>query len=576
LEVKIAVNTISTKGLLFLLVTITITTAQGWSEMASQPFAKQQTNQKQALFEKFDSPPVSEKTNKQAEELIQKEVLAENWEGIIQMLANVKNLNLPVEYRMIKGHACLATNRNNESLELFASVLTKPDLEKWQLWTDHFGTRNPNHAIAMYFKGDAHARQKEWKKADQCFSKALELAPQCYLAWNARGVISHAVGNTIMARSYFLQATKIKEDFSDAYASRGVLNVYQSSAKGAAEYFKSAVQLTQDAHCALFEIGLGCSSYGFYRYDEAKRFFNAVPENSALSPLAKRNFFATEIAALQQTVNNTSNTGMALESFILDSPLGQLALLQGIDSIGDIFYSLILQDGSRIPLSSGRLKAPPQGPPGGGVKSNSFYDGDEPEVQEGDGYRMVIFKKDGRIYMVVIEVMVNGKWKRLSLSPETYQMILKLLRQGKKITLKVQVVEGITIVIIYADGKAVWEVHYGPDGNPIWQGPPRQKQGPSPGSKSRSQGINSDILGLETTDYLPDLIAGIVFVQKHIEKEIMKHLRSDTTIDPTRKANLTVGGVDSDIRRVRANRGQWSASTVYGLLYPVPRKNLRP
>ena len=122
---------------------------------------------------------------------------------------------------------------------MFASALNDADRKTWQTWADPFAKGHEDNAIAWYFQGDAHARLLEWEPAAECLDKAIELDPNCYLALNARGVVTHAVGNTIMARTYFVKATKANEDFADAHASRGTLNVYLRSVKAEEDYARS-------------------------------------------------------------------------------------------------------------------------------------------------------------------------------------------------------------------------------------------------------------------------------------------------------------------------------------------------
>lgn len=243
---------------------------------------------------------------------VKKALLSEDWQRVADLLDNVvPNTPSPV-LRLIKGHACLALNRNNESLALFASTLNDRSREQWQTWANDFVSRHGNIAIAWYFQGDAFARRKALDSASKTFDRAIELDAKCYLALNARGVVAHSVGNTLMARTYFVKATKAKEDFSDGFASRGTLNVYLNSVKGEDEY-QQAKQLSKDENPILPLIGLGCMHYGKQEYDTAVEHFKKVPETSDLAMLVRRNELLTELEKLRSNPENTEEVGTLLE-----------------------------------------------------------------------------------------------------------------------------------------------------------------------------------------------------------------------------------------------------------------------
>lgn len=267
----------------------------------------------------FGNVTLAEQPKTKHLEEIENAVLEEEWETVVQLLSKGDNSSLPIEYRAIKGHACLATNRNNESLELFSSILDDSYSKVWQAWADDFANRYPDSAIAMYFAGDAYARQKEWKKADQYFDKAIKLDSECYLAFNARGVVSHAVGNTIMARMYFQKAVKTRKDFADAYASRGTLNIYVGSmtkdaTAGSEVSFTSAKEYSLDPHPILPTLGTGCVHYAKQEYMEAKNCFEAVPVESDIALIAQSNILTVEADKMLQALSKAQKTGTFIQS----------------------------------------------------------------------------------------------------------------------------------------------------------------------------------------------------------------------------------------------------------------------
>ena len=238
--------------------------------------------------------------------------LAQQWEQVAELLCHVdKKAPSPVP-RMIMGHACLALNRNNESLELFASALNDADRRAWKAWADDFAQSHSRSAIAWYFKGDALARQEDWKAALECFKEALRRDPRCYLAGNARGVVYHALGDTESARSDFVVSTKVKPDFADAYASRGTLNVYQYNTGAAEAAFQKATRYSKDDGALLVVNGIGCTYYGEEKYLEARKCFDAVPETSELSPLARRNALVIELEELAGALKEASDVKMSI------------------------------------------------------------------------------------------------------------------------------------------------------------------------------------------------------------------------------------------------------------------------
>lgn len=251
-------NTLNKKGRpLVSLVVIMVFAASVRADTASQ------LNEKQALFAKFDSQPISNETKKQAEELIQKAVLAEDWEGIVNMLSGVSDANLPVEYRMIKGHACLATNRNNESLCLFLSVKSKDELLKWQKWSENFATRYPNSPITHYFTGDALARLGKWEEALTILSKGLEHYPKHALLLNARGIIFAQQQDWYKAIADFEGAIECNPMLADAYANRGTVNLHKKNgAKGAVEWFNKALSHSQHFSLAVYNRGFAMVAIG--------------------------------------------------------------------------------------------------------------------------------------------------------------------------------------------------------------------------------------------------------------------------------------------------------------------------
>lgn len=191
--------------------------------------------------------------NKQVEEVL----LAENWKKVADLLDNVTVHTPSPVLRLIKGHATLALNRNNESLCLFLSASSEYERKKWAEWTQDFAERNPRQAIAHYFRGDALAHFEKWDEAIAALNRALSIKPNHSLSLNARGVNYAAKRQWNEALADFDKAAKFNPGLADVYGNLGNLSLHQQDAvKGGIEAFEKALKISPDF--ALARYGLGC------------------------------------------------------------------------------------------------------------------------------------------------------------------------------------------------------------------------------------------------------------------------------------------------------------------------------
>ncbi len=206
-----------------------------------------------ALYPVTASAQSVQEINKNVEDV----VLAENWEKAAKLLDDIKPETPSSVIRLIKGHATLALNRNNESLCLFLSVASsETDLKEWEKWTQDFTNKNPKNPIAYYLKGDAFARLEKWDEALTAFNKALELNPKHAMVLNARGVVYVAKKQWDNAIVDFTKATVLNDSFADAYANLGTLAIHRSEgAHGALEDFNEALKLSNDFAIASYSRG---------------------------------------------------------------------------------------------------------------------------------------------------------------------------------------------------------------------------------------------------------------------------------------------------------------------------------
>jgi tetratricopeptide (TPR) repeat protein len=251
---------------------------------------------------------------------VQESILAEDWTKVTDLLGPDDSLKAPAVARLIKGHACLALNRNNESLCLFLSVTSESDLKnlkKWKEWAQKFTKQNPKSPIAHYFKGDAFARLEQWDSALVAFDKGLKLDSTHVLLLNAKGVTHAAKGEWDTAYVYLAKAATADTSFADAYANLGALRIQmKTAAKGAYEWFSQAVRISPDF--ALAVNGRGCAQYARGYWDSAQVDFEEAGEKADCLSLTNLNLFGLNKARLEildsQVIALAKDTaGMALD-----------------------------------------------------------------------------------------------------------------------------------------------------------------------------------------------------------------------------------------------------------------------
>jgi len=185
-------------------------------------------------------------------------LLAEDWSNVAELLADVDvNTASPI-LRLIKGHACLALNKNNESYCLFLSAVSDSGLAQYGEWAMALADQNDTKAIAHYFKGDAFARKNDWTRAIASFDHALSRNPRHELSLNARGVVNAQMKNVSRAKRDFTEAAKVaRSPLADAHANIGALWIQRKEgAKGAREAFDRALKISPAFALALH--GKGC------------------------------------------------------------------------------------------------------------------------------------------------------------------------------------------------------------------------------------------------------------------------------------------------------------------------------
>ena len=197
---------------------------------------------------------------------LEQALLSEDWAKVVEKCDNPSQLSKEPVMRAILGHACLALNRNNQSLDMFRSVAPKDDQMQWENWTRDFTSRADKSPLSHYLYADALARSDNWDGAIRENSAALRLRKDYALALNARGVAYACTGAFKQALDDFEAACNAKPGLADAHANLGTVLIIKEAASGALEQFELA--LRSSPSFALAQNGQGCARLGYSRDEE--------------------------------------------------------------------------------------------------------------------------------------------------------------------------------------------------------------------------------------------------------------------------------------------------------------------
>ena len=207
-------------------------------------------------------------------------LMNEDWEKVARLLDDVTTEHPSPVLRMIKGHACLATNRNNDASCLFQSVVSAEKLAQWKQWTEALARQHQENAVTSYFLGDAQARLRQWEHSLATLTLALKSHPKNAILFNARGVVQAAQRKWDYALLDFEEAVAAQASLADAHASRGAMYIQKrDGAEGALKSFKRALDLSPDFALALS--GKACAEFALGFIDEAKGDFEAAVSKSS-------------------------------------------------------------------------------------------------------------------------------------------------------------------------------------------------------------------------------------------------------------------------------------------------------
>jgi len=204
---------------------------------------------------------------------LQKALLSGDWNQLNKLLENVTVKTSDPILRFINAHACLATNRNNESLNMFLSLRTE-ELEQLNEWTYELINTTTKKQIPFYLYGDVLVRNGNIKTAINFFDKASSVNEDNSrpLALNAKGVALTRIGSVDDALVVFMEASVNSTNIADIYANLGSLAIQQNEGPtGALEDFNKAIELSPDFALAYY--GRACIYLLLGKLQEAEQDF---------------------------------------------------------------------------------------------------------------------------------------------------------------------------------------------------------------------------------------------------------------------------------------------------------------
>lgn len=171
---------------------------------------------------------------------LQTAVAAGDWPGVLTLV----HAEPPdaVALHVLEGHALLRVGQTNDAVCRFSSADTAG--AEWNEWTQSFVKSHPDSTVAHYLRGDALAREREWKTATAEFDRALELDASNVLALNARGVVRALERDWDGASKDLSRADKIDPAFADPHLNLGFSALqFGRAIDGALEAFDDVLKL---------------------------------------------------------------------------------------------------------------------------------------------------------------------------------------------------------------------------------------------------------------------------------------------------------------------------------------------
>lgn len=258
-------------------------------------------------------PPLSKENDHSGADAaleLEEAVLAERWGSVVDLLASVTAEDTSTVARLLKGHACLALNRNNESICLLLGGMRGDTTKQWRKWTDRFMKNHLGSAIAYYLVGDSYARLGQTDSALMAFDKGLTRNPKHPMILNAKGVAQASRGEWDAALATLTRATMVESTLADAHASLGMLWIQRrNGASGALDAFNDALRISADF--ALARNGRGCAYFALGKWKEAEADFLEDTTAAGCLPIPLWNAYVlahAELDCIEQAADSVAGS----------------------------------------------------------------------------------------------------------------------------------------------------------------------------------------------------------------------------------------------------------------------------
>ncbi len=219
---------------------------------------------------------------------IENALLNQDWEKVNRLIESEYKDSIPPVLRMIKGHATLALNKNNESAELFKDSGSIDDYSGWLSWSTNLFQKRSDSPVAALFKGDALARMNKHNEAIKVFTTGLQKNPGHALILNARAVSYTSLQKWNEAILDIYSATKSDPSLADIHSNKGALNIRRSlGAPGALRGFNKALDISPNH--VLARIGKASALYGMGDWASAQEILDEMSRDKNFGHIAAIN-----------------------------------------------------------------------------------------------------------------------------------------------------------------------------------------------------------------------------------------------------------------------------------------------
>jgi tetratricopeptide (TPR) repeat protein len=225
-------------------------------------------------------------------------VLGERWQDVVGFEAGSGSPERASVLTILRGHALLALNRNDESLAAFEAFGRGPGVDDWRKWTRELVTGNAGSPVAHYLAADALARSRDVEAAVVAYGEALRLKPDFWLAVDGLAAVRLSLaGPSPDGNSQALDTLSACVDdaphrcrLADAYATTGTCYLRNKRPDIARRMYEAA--LRHSPGFAVARLGLACALFSSGAAGERERALRellTLSSHPILGPLAARN-----------------------------------------------------------------------------------------------------------------------------------------------------------------------------------------------------------------------------------------------------------------------------------------------